>query len=214
MYRAIAQWGRGMARPRMGRRIGALWLSIVLMGLCVAVFERIGFGTDPCATMSLGISRHVGLAFGTTQLLFNLVMIVLVLLLDARRIGLGTLANMVFVGYVAQFGMAVLDRIPAANTLTLAGRFALFVPAMAVFMIAAPVYMAVDLGVAPYDAVPQIIARRMSWSFRAVRVCWDIAMMTGGFLLGSTVGIVTMVVAFGMGPAVTYIARKTAPLFQ
>ena len=101
MISGIRRWMGGMARPRMGRRIAALCLSVTAMGLCVAVFDRIGLGTDPCSTMNLGLSRKIGLPFGTTQLLVNLLMLIAVLRYDIGRIGMGTIANMVFVGYIA-----------------------------------------------------------------------------------------------------------------
>lgn len=214
MTGGIRRWMDSMARPRMGRRIAALCLAVTAIGLCVAVFDRIGLGTDPCSTMNLGISRKIGLPFGTTQLMVNLLMLIAVLRFDAGRIGMGTVANMVFVGYIAQFGMAVLDRLPDLGALPLGLRLVIFVPTMATFLVAASIYMVVDLGVAPYDAVPQIIARRSGHAFRPVRMAWDIGMMTGGFLLGSTVGLVTMVIAFGLGPMITWVAGRVAPLFE
>ena len=39
-----------LIRPRMGRRLAALTLSLVVIGACVAVFKTVGFGTDPCST--------------------------------------------------------------------------------------------------------------------------------------------------------------------
>ena len=58
----------GMKRPRMERRIPALFVSVILMGFGVAVFDMIGFGTDPCSVMNLGLSMNLGIPFGTLQL--------------------------------------------------------------------------------------------------------------------------------------------------
>ena len=46
MKEAFIGWFKGMARPRMERRIPACILSIVCMGFCVAMLDRIAFGTD------------------------------------------------------------------------------------------------------------------------------------------------------------------------
>lgn len=205
----LREFVRGMARPRMGRRLISLLLSMVLMGVCVAVFDRIGLGTDPCSTMTLGVSRLMGISFGTVQLTLNALLLLIVLRCDLGRIGVGTLANMVLIGYTADFVMAVLDRFPALLTLTLGARLAVFVPAMLVFLLAAAVYMAVDLGVAPYDAVPQILAARSRrLSFRAVRVCWDVGVMMIGFALGSTVGLTTVVTGFCLGPVIAAVKER------
>lgn len=115
----MMRWLHGMKRPKMALRIPALLVAVTLMGLGVAVFDRIGFGTDPCSTMNLGISRKIGMPFGTAQLLINIAMLLLVIRFDAGRIGLGTLANMVLVGYAAEFFMYVLDGIPAMNAMTM-----------------------------------------------------------------------------------------------
>ena len=204
----------GMKRPHMERRIPALWISVLLMGFCVAVFRKIQFGTDPCSTLNLGIADWIGVPFGTTQLMINLVLFAIVVRFDAGRIGMGTIANMCFVGYFTDFFSFLLSFIPALDSLTMTGRIALFVPVMALFMVVASIYMVVDMGVAPYDAIPQIIAKKKNWSFRPVRICWDILHTVGGFMLGSTVGVVTLVVAFGMGPMVTWMAEKVRPIFE
>lgn len=205
----LREFVRGMARPRMGRRLVSLLLSVELIGVCVAIFDRIGLGTDPCSTMTLGLSRLTGVSFGTWQLTLNALLMLIVLRFDVGRIGAGTLANMVLIGYTADFVMAILDRFPALTALTLGARLAVFVPTMLLFLLSASVYMTVDLGVAPYDAVPQILAARAKrLSFRAVRVCWDVGMMLSGFALGSTVGLTTVVTGFCLGPAIAAVKER------
>ena len=216
------QWKRraarllsGMRRPRMGRRLVSLALSVAAMGLCVAVFDRIGMGTDPCSCMNLGFSRLLGIPFGTWQLLLNALLLLVVIRFDPGRIGAGTVANMVFVGYIAEFFMVVFDRFPALSAMTLPVRLAVFVPTMALFLLAASIYMVVDLGVAPYDGVPQIIAAHTRhMSFRAVRMCWDVGVMTLGFLLGSTVGLTTVVTGFCLGPAIAAVGERVKGFYE
>lgn len=205
----------GMKRPRMGRRLVSLLAAVAAMGFCVAVFDRIGLGTDPCSCMNLGFSRLLGIPFGTWQLLLNALLLLVVLRYDAGRIGAGTLANMVLVGYAAEFFMDVFDRFPALAALTLPVRMAVFVPTMALFLLAASIYMVVDLGVAPYDGVPQIIvAHARHMSFRAVRMCWDVGVMTVGFLLGSTVGLTTVVTGFCLGPAIAAVGNRVRGFYE
>ena len=204
----------GMKRPRMERRVPALFAAVTLMGFGVAMFNLLGFGADPCTVMNMGLSRLLGIPFGTLQLLVNCVLFVFVIRFDPGRIGLGTLANMVLVGYVAQFFMAVFAQIPALHTLTLAARLMLFVPTLLIFLVAASTYMCVDMGVAPYDAMPQIIAARTNWPFRLVRMAWDFTMMLGGFLLGSVVGLVTIGITLFLGPLVAWMAGYVKRFFD
>ena len=204
----------GMRRPRMERRVPALFVAVTLMGFGVAMFNLLGFGADPCTVMNMGLSRVLGIPFGTLQLLVNCVLILIVIRYDVGRIGLGTLANMVLVGYVAQFCMAVIDRIPALSALTLTARLVIFVPTLLLFLVAASTYMCVDMGVAPYDAIPQIISARMNWPFRLVRMAWDFVMMLGGYLLGSVVGLVTIGITLFLGPLVAWMAGYVRRFFD
>ena len=204
----------GMKRPRMERRVPALFVAVTLMGFGVAMFNLLGFGADPCTVMNMGLSRVLGIPFGTLQLLVNCLLILIVIRYDVGRIGLGTLANMVLVGYVAQFCMAVIDRIPALAGLTLTARLIIFVPTLLIFLVAASTYMCVDMGVAPYDAIPQIISARMNWPFRLVRMAWDFVMMLGGYLLGSVVGLVTIGITLFLGPLVAWMAGYVRRFFD
>lgn len=87
-------------------------------------------------------------------------------------------------------------------------RIGLLLPVLAVFILGAATYMAANLGMSPYDAVPFIIADRSGkLSFRKVRMMWDICIMAAGAILGGDVGAVT-VVAFFIGPVIAWVGKK------
>ena len=141
-------------------------------------------------------------------------MLLIVIKTDITRIGAGTLVNMVGVGYVAEFFMWLLAKVPALSALSFAGRMLIFAPTMLLFLLVVSLYMGVDMGVAPYDALPQIIASRVRRvPFRVVRMCWDIAALSIGFMLGSTVGVATLITGFCLGPMITCVSRKIQPFF-
>ena len=214
MKEKIRAFVAGMKRPRMERRIPALFVAVALMGFGVAVFDMIGFGTDPCSVMNLGLSMNLGIPFGTMQLMVNALMLIFVIRYDASRIGLGTLANMTVVGYVAEFFMFVIDQFPVLETLSLTARIIIFIPALALFLLAASTYMCVDMGVAPYDAIPQIIAAKKGWSFRVVRTLWDFVMMVGGALLGATAGPVSVGITLFIGSLVAWMSVYVRRFFD
>lgn len=204
-----------MRRPRMGRRVAALCLSIAALGLGVAVFDLIGLGTDPCASMNLGISRVTGWSFGSIQLGLNALLMLFVIRRGAGHIGLGTVLNMVCIGYIAEFFMALFARVPALANLTMLARLALFVPMMALFLLAASFYTVVDMGVAPYDAVPLILAAgQKRRSFRTIRMCWDVGALVVGYVLGATIGLATLVTGFCLGPAIAAVSARVSPWFE
>ena len=190
-------------RPRMGRRLMALIISLTVMGMCIAVFKIVGFGTDPSST------------FGTCMLVFNLLMFVPVIRCDLSRIGIGTVFNMAGVGYIADFFLYVFRGFVAEDGLSMAARLALFAASMALFLVAVSFYMVVDLGIAPYDAIPQLIAARAGkLGFRYVRMIWDLSILAAGFLLGAAVGLTTLVTGFCLGPAVSAVSGRVRGWFE
>jgi uncharacterized membrane protein YczE len=202
----------------MERRIPVLLLSVILMGLCVAVFDQIQFGTDPCTVFNLGISRNVlgWNNLGPWQLIFNVVLLTVILLMrEGRRIGLGSLANMVLVGFAKDFFDWVINSIHPLTGAPLGVCIAAFIPTMALFLVAVSFYMCVELGVAPYDAIPQIIASRVKKiPFAPIRMAFDISVTVIGFLLDSTVGVVTIITGFCLGPIIQIIADRVRPWFE
>lgn len=202
-------------RPRMKRRLAVLTASLIVMGICVAVFKTVGFGTDPCSTFTLGVSARTGISFGTCQLAFNLLMFLPVIRFDLSRIGIGTIANMVGVGYVADFCMWIIGmRTPPAG-FSMTARILMFAVSMAAFLVAASFYMVADLGVAPYDAIPQLIAAHTGrLSAQAIRMLWDVSILSLGFLLGSTVGLTTLITGFCLGPAISFVSDRIKNWFE
>lgn len=201
-------------RPRAGRRAAALAVSTILMGFGVAVFDCVGLGVDPCSTFSMGLSGRTGYSFGTCQFAMNLLLFLPVILLEPSLIGIGTLANMVVVGFSADFFLMLLrPLVSPASPLLL--RLLLLAAALCVFLPAVAFYIVVDLGVAPYDAGSQIIAARVKrLSYRTIRVAWDITFLLMGWLLGATVGLTTLVTGFMVGPVVAAVRKRVEPLFE
>lgn len=201
-------------RPRIGRRLAVLTVSLLVISVCIAVFKTVGFGTDPCSTFTLGVSAHTGVSFGTCQLLFNLLMFIPVFRYDVSRMGIGTIGNMVGIGYIADLCMELMRPLIPAEGLSMTVRVVMFALSMVGFLIAAAFYMVVDLGVAPYDAIPQLIAARAKrWSYRRVRMLWDISVLSAGFLLGSTVGMTTVITGFCLGPVIVFFSDRVSGWF-
>lgn len=192
------------------KRIFYVIAAVILMGLSLSFLIRLNFGTDPCSAMNLGISRHLHLSFGTWLVLFNIILFILVIVFDRSQLGWGTLVNMLLVGYSADFFKWLFNLILPDNAFDSLGiRIIVLIPSLFVFIVAAAVYMAVDLGSAPYDAIVFIIASKLKKiPFRLIRIAWDMTACLIGFLLGSTIGVVTVLIAFLLGPVIAWVKEK------
>ena len=84
-------------------RLVMMLAGIFMIGMCVASYRISGFGVDAFSCMNLGVSGFLGMTFGTWQLIVNGVLLVVVWFTVRSCIRLGTIVNMVCVGYTADF---------------------------------------------------------------------------------------------------------------
>lgn len=192
------------------KRILYVLLAVFMMGFSLSFLIRVNFGTDPCSAMNLGIARHLHLSFGNWQVLLNLILFLIVIAFDRSQIGWGTLANMILIGYTVDFFRWLFDLfLPDSAFSSLSVRILVLIPALFLFIVAAAVYMAVELGTAPYDAIVFIISNKFKKiPFRLIRITWDMTACLIGFLLGSTIGVVTLMMAFLLGPVIAWVKEK------
>ncbi len=196
--------------PKFKNRLLMVIIGVMLQGFGLSLLIRLNLGTDPCSCLTQGVIKYVHISFGTAQLLCHLVTFLFVICFDMSLIGFGTIGNMVFLGYIADFWGWVWDRTLPVDFFRQTGvRFGLLIPVLAVFILGASTYITAGLGTSPYDGLPFILSKHIkNLPFKAVRMIWDIGFMAVGFLLGGDVGIVTVGVAFFLGPVIAWLGKK------
>lgn len=193
--------------------------AIFLMGFTLSFLIEASWGTDPYTFMNVNIANKIGWTLGNWQVLLNIVMLVFTIVFNPRLIGAGTLLNMVFIGYTADFS-CWLWKITGFHALItnpeyLALRIAVFIAALAFFVITAAVYMNCDMGLSPYDAAIKIISQKISTiPYFILRIAYDLAGVIIGLVAGLTAinGVQSSmlgstIMAFAMGPAITQVGK-------
>ncbi len=201
MYQKKNFWGR----------LVAVILAVITMGFSLSWLVLVDMGTDPCTSMNLAISAKLGMSIGNWQALFNSVLFVFVIFLGRENIGFGTLANMFLVGYSLDFFSWLWAKfgIPAYFEASFLLRALVLLPALIVFIFAASVYMDVELGTSPYDAISFIVAKYLpKVPFRFVRIVYDILVIIIAWIFGAKIGIVTILMGFTLGPVITFVGNK------
>lgn len=197
-------------KPNFGKRFFAVILAVITMGFALSWLNLVDMGVDAYSSMNLAISGRLGVGFGNWQAFLNCMLFILIILFGREYIGFGTLANMFLVGYAMDFFAWIWDMIlPAGLFDSMVVRIVVLVPALAIFVVAAAVYMDVELGTAPYDAIPMMIAKRQNKiSFRVIRIAYDCMVIAIGLALGANIGIVTVLMALILGPVIAWIGEK------
>ena len=184
----------------MTRRFFQLFAGLVLYGLSTALIVRADLGLDPWDVLNQGVFERfagpAGISFG---LVVNLIgMAVLLLWIPLRqRPGIGTVANVLIIGTVANFG---LDWIPA--DLGLPVRAGLLIGGIVLNGVASGAYIGAGLGPGPRDGLMTGIVARTGWPVKWVRTSIELAVIAVGWLLGGSVGLGTVLYAVTIGPLV------------
>lgn len=188
-----------------------VWMivGVFLLGFGGAMLRLSGLGTDPFTCINLGISKTANILYGTSSIIFNIVLFIPMLLWYRKGIGIGMLINMLTLGYISDFCVYMWGKI-SLTTETMYKNLPLqilfLVIGILIFCLGVAFYMEADLGVAPYDALGQMIElwTKGNVKFSVNRVITDILCVAVGFCLGSTIGIATVVTAFFTGPIVQF----------
>lgn len=199
----------------MRKRILLMLVGVFFMGVGVQFLNRTNLGPDPFSAMNYGFSAMAGISFGTFQMLFNAALFLMVLFIDRKQFGLGTIGNMVIVGYSADFTGWVVDKLgfmPAAEEMSIGLKIGIMIPTLALFLFAAALYMNCGLGTSPYDALPVLLHRSIEKAakkqipYRFVRMLYDGIATVVALLVGGTVGVVTVLMVFTLGPCVDVVS--------
>lgn len=186
------------------------FFSVIVMGFALSLLNIVDLGTDPFSFMNWSISDALGIGFGNWQVILNVIMFIPVIIFGRKQIGIGTLFNMVLVGYSVEF-FSWIWQVVSFDTLisSMTMRLVLMIPSLVIFVASAAIYMSADLGTAPYDALPLIISEKLpKIPFRLVRFVWDSAAVVIGALVSGSVGIVTILMAIFMGQTVAFVKNK------
>ncbi len=177
-------------------RIPGLLAGLVVFGFGIALMVRANVGLGPWEALHQGVQFRTGIPMGTISILLGVPILALWWPLGERP-GLGTLLNVVLIGTATNVGNALIpaQTVPALQLLQMAA-------GVLVIGLGSGMYLSADLGPGPRDGLMVGIHHRFGWSIRRSRTAIEISALVVGWALGGTIGIGTVVFAFGIGPVV------------
>nr|WP_051187927.1 membrane protein [Nocardia tenerifensis] len=193
------------------RRLVALYVGLWLYGFSMAVMVRAGLGLDPWDVFHQGVARHVPISFGAVTAATG-VAVLLAWIPLRQRPGLGTVSNVVVIAVSVDVGLWLL---PAWEMI--AARVGAMGAAVLLNAIATVLYIGAGMGPGPRDGLMTGLVRRTGVSVWVVRTAIEVTVLSTGWLLGGSVGIGTLVYAFGIGPLIQLLipaVNRHLPGFQ
>jgi uncharacterized protein len=181
-------------------RSASLVVGLFLFAFGIVLLLESGLGLAPWDVLNQGVSDRTALSFGTANMIIALFVLLLAWALGAR-IGPGTVANAVLIGLMVD-GLLAIDAVDGLSDAPLAARIVMMVAGVLVIGLGSGLYIGAGMGAGPRDSLMLVTARRAGIRIGFARVAIEVTVTVVGFALGGTVGIGTLVFAFGIGPAV------------
>ncbi|MGV9993425.1 membrane protein YczE [Streptomyces sp. NPDC003374] len=191
-------------RARLGRRLIQLGAGLALYGASSALLVRAGLGLEPWNVLHQGLAERTGLTIGEVSVVVGAAVLLLWIPLRQRP-GFGTVANVFVVGLAMDGTLAVVPEVRTA-----AVRWCLLLAGVVLNGVATGLYIAARFGPGPRDGLMTGLHRRTGRSVRLMRTAVEVAVVAGGFALGGTVGVGTLLYAVAIGPLAQFFLRAFA----
>lgn len=173
-------------------------VAFAIIGFGIDMSIKAALGVGSWTVFHLGIASHVGLTQGQVSQIVGLVIIALSFLLGVKP-ALGTLMNMVLIGWFFDLSVSYALIAPASSLLQ---SLAYLILSTALCGFGGAMYMSAGLGAGPRDSLMLALTTRSGWPVGKVRTAMELSVLIFGWLMGGPVGFGTLVLTFSLGPAV------------
>ena len=171
-------------------------------GLLIVSFT----GASPWSVLAQGISLNVNLSIGTITLLISVAVLILWIPLGQKP-GMGTIFNALIIAIMIDL---CIKYVPTPSNYI--HQLLLAVISVVMVGIGGGIYLVSNLGAGPRDGLMIGLQKLTNFPIAVVRATLEISVVSIGWYLGGTVGIGTLLFAFGIGPCVAlglYLVDKT-----
>ncbi len=161
-------------------------------GLLIVSFT----GASPWSVLAQGISLNINFSIGTITLFVSIAVLLLWIPLKQKP-GIGTILNALIVALMID---VCINFVPTPENYI--SQIILAIVAVLTVGLGGGIYLVANLGPGPRDGLMVGLQQKTNLPIAIVRALLEISVVAFGWYLGGTVGIGTLLFAFGIGPAV------------
>lgn len=183
-----------------------LCIGLGIFGLGEGLLIISNTGASPWSVLAQGISLNIDLSIGLVTFFVSLFALSLWMFLDQKP-GIGTIFNIIIIAAMIDLSIAFVQ-----TPQSYIGQLIMAIVAVLLVGLGSGIYLIANLGPGPRDGLMTGIQRKTNLPIAVVRAFLEITVVSIGWYLGGTVGIGTLLFAFGIGPAVAlglFLVAKT-----
>jgi len=173
-----------------------LCFGLTLFGLGEGLLIVSFTGASPWSVLAQGISLNINLSIGTITLLISLAVLALWIPLGQKP-GMGTILNALIIAIMIDL---CIKFVPTPSNYI--HQLILAIISVITVGIGGGIYLVSNLGAGPRDGLMIGLQKLTKLPIAVVRAALEISAVSFGWYLGGTVGVGTLLFAFGIGPCV------------
>ena len=173
-----------------------LCFGLTLFGLGEGLLIVSASGASPWSVLAQGIYLNLGFSIGVITIFISFIVLLFWFPLNQKP-GIGTILNALIIGLMIDVCIRYFQTPENYISQILLGAFAVLTVG-----IGGGIYLVANLGAGPRDGLMIGLQQKTNLPIALVRAALEITVMSIGWYLGGTVGIGTLLFAFGIGPCV------------
>ena len=184
-------------------------VGIMLVGIGVSFNAMAHLGNDPVGIFYDGMRSALGLTaeqLGLASNMVNIVLAVVLFFFGRKYLNLGTVIYIVPYGLCVDLGTFLYSKIFVVDALWM--QIIGSVLGCLMLYTGVAIFIAVDIGLDPMTGVAMVLRDFLKWDFKKAKWLFDGVMTIAGFLLGGTLGVVTILTAITAGPMIQWISGR------
>jgi len=170
--------------------------GLMLFGLGEGLLIVSFTGASPWSVLAQGISLNVNLSVGMITLIISLCVLILWIPLG-QKLGMATVLNALIIALMIDL---CIKFVPTPSNYY--NQLILAIISVITVGIGGGIYLVANLGAGPRDGLMVGLQKKTNLPIALVRATIEITVVSIGWYLGGTVGIGTLLFAFGIGPCV------------
>ena len=185
-----------------------LCFGLTLFGLGEGLLIVSFTGASPWSVLAQGISLNINLSIGIITLLISIAVLILWIPLGLKP-GMGTIFNALIIAFMIDL---CIKFVPTPSNYT--NQLLLAVLSVLAVGIGGGIYLISNLGAGPRDGLMIGLQKLTNLPIAVVRGTLEISVVSIGWYLGGTVGIGSLLFAFGIGPCVALVLYLVDKIFN
>ena len=173
-----------------------LCFGLILFGLGEGLLIVSTSGASPWSVLAQGISLKSGFSVGLITFILSISVLIFWIPLNQKP-GIGTILNALIVALMIDVCIKYFPSPENYLSQMLLGAIAVLIVGLG-----GGIYLIANLGAGPRDGLMVGLQKKTNLPIAAVRATLEITVVCTGWYLGGTVGVGTLLFAFGIGPAV------------